>query len=130
MAQTVDDGNLLRLSAISATRPRVVGLTGGIACGKSTVATMCGQRGAHVIDCDALGWQVYADAASPVYAALVTTFGADIVDADRSINRKNLGAKVFGHPAEMKKLTDIVWPAIRELARLKIHVRFRVCHDV
>jgi dephospho-CoA kinase len=51
------------------------------------------------------------------HASIVKSFGADIVDADNRINRQKLGAIVFRDASQMKKLTDIVWPAINQLAQ-------------
>ena len=94
---------------------RVICLTGGIASGKSTAARFLKEHGAHVIDADLLGHQSY-EPGSPAHAKVVEAFGSEVVAADGRIDRKILGAKVFGKPSELKKLTDIVWPAIRTLA--------------
>lgn len=93
---------------------QVVGLTGGIASGKSTVAKILRQQGVKCIDCDALGHATYAPG-SDTFAQLVQVFGEDIVAADGSIDRKVLGGKVFGKPSEMDKLTGVVWPGILQL---------------
>jgi histone H4 len=69
-----------------------------------------------VIDADLLGHRVY-EPGSPGHARIAEVFGADVVAADGRIDRKALGTKVFGQPTELRKLTDIVWPAIRRLAR-------------
>jgi dephospho-CoA kinase len=98
---------------------QVIGLTGGMASGKSTAARFLREQGAHVIDADVLGHRTY-DPGSPAYAKVVAAFGEDILAPDGAIDRKALGAKVFGRPAELKKLTDIVWPAIRALAEEEI----------
>ena len=98
---------------------RVICLTGGIASGKSTAARFLKERGAHVIDADLLGHRSY-EPGSPAHAKVVEAFGSEVVAADGRIDRKVLGARVFGKPAELKKLTDIVWPAIRTLAAEEI----------
>ena len=98
---------------------RVVGLTGGIASGKSTAATLLGELGAHVIDADVLGHQAYNPGTS-AFQAVVKTFGEDIVADDGSIDRRALGGKVFGDEDALRRLTDIVWPEIRRLAELEI----------
>lgn len=98
---------------------RVICLTGGLASGKSTAARYLRELGAHVIDADLLGHRVY-EPGSPAHARIVQTFGADVVGSDGRIDRKALGAKVFGQAGEMRKLTDIVWPAIRRLAAQEI----------
>ena len=98
---------------------RTIGLTGGIASGKSTAARVLGGLGAHGIDADALGHRVY-EPGSPGFAAVVEAFGGDVVGADGGIDRGVLGGKVFGRPDEMRRLTDIVWPEIRALAEREI----------
>jgi dephospho-CoA kinase len=93
----------------------VIGLTGGIASGKSTVARFFREHDIPVIDADILGHRTY-EPGSDTFAAVVRTFGKELVAPDGTIDRKVLGAKVFGKPDELKKLTDIVWPGIRRLA--------------
>jgi phosphopantetheine adenylyltransferase/dephospho-CoA kinase len=96
-----------------------VGLTGGIAAGKSTVARELARRGARVIDADRLGHRAY-EPGTPAHAAVVRAFGPGVVGADGRIDRAALGAHVFGKPFELKRLTDIVWPEIRRLAEAEI----------
>ena len=93
----------------------IIGLTGGIASGKSTVAEFFRERGAPVIDADVLGHRTY-EPGTATFAAVVAAFGDDIVAADGTIDRRALGGKVFGQPDELTRLTDIVWPGIRALA--------------
>ncbi len=93
----------------------VIGLTGGIASGKSTVTTFFRDRGIPVIDADVLGHRTY-EPGTDTYRKVIEAFGSDIVAPDGTIDRKALGARVFGRPDELKKLTDIVWPGIRRLA--------------
>lgn len=97
----------------------VIGLTGGIAAGKSTVARLLGERGAFVIDADLLGHRAYEPGAG-AYRGVVEAFGSDVVAEDGSIDRRALGAKVFGKPEELDRLTGIVWPEIRDLAQREI----------
>ena len=97
----------------------IIGLTGGIASGKSTAAKMLGELGAHVIDADKLGHNAYAKG-SDAFTSVVSVFGQDTVGDDGEIDRKVLGAKVFGSPESLKKLTDIVWPAIKKMAQQEI----------
>lgn len=87
-----------------------VGLTGGVACGKSTVARMFSEMGAQVIDADRIVHQLYAKG-EPVYNALVERFGAGILRADGEIDRPRLATLVFdgGRVAE---LNQIVHPAV------------------
>ena len=90
----------------------VIGLTGGIASGKSAVTAMLAEHGALVIDADKVGHEAYAPG-SDCYRAVIDAFGSDIVAADGEIDRKALGGKVFGNPAERKRLEGIVWPWMR-----------------
>ena len=96
-------------------RVKVICLTGGMASGKSTAARFLKEQGAHVIDADVLGHRTY-EPGTPAHAQVVAAFGRDVQAAGGKIDRKALGARVFGKPAELKKLTDIVWPAISALA--------------
>lgn len=96
----------------------VIGLTGGIASGKSTAARYLGERGATVIDADKLGHRAY-DPGTPGFDKVVAAFGDEVV-SDGQIDRRALGGKVFGDPAELKRLTDIVWPEILDLAKADI----------
>ena len=93
----------------------VIGLTGGIASGKSTVTTFFRDREVPVIDADLLGHKTY-EPGTGTFDAVVAAFGRDIVAPDGTIDRRALGSKVFGRPDELKRLTDIVWPGIRRLA--------------
>ena len=98
---------------------KVICLTGGLASGKSTAARFLKDQGAHVIDADLLGHRTY-EPGSPAQAQVVAAFGTDVLTEDGRIDRKVLGSKVFGKPDELKKLTGIVWPAIRSLAEAEI----------
>jgi dephospho-CoA kinase len=87
----------------------VIGLTGGIASGKSLVSQMLAERGALVIDADKVGHEAYRKDGG-CYQAVVDAFGPDVVGADGEIDRKALGGKVFGDPAQRRRLEGIVWP--------------------
>lgn len=95
---------------------RVIGLTGSIASGKSTVAALLAERGAQIIDADRLGHRAYAPG-TETFAQVVAAFGTGVVAPDGSIDRKRLGTLVFGHPDELALLMSIVGPRIRELAQ-------------
>lgn len=96
----------------------VVGLTGGVATGKSTVAKMFQQCGATVIDADLLARQV-VEPGKPAWRAIVNTFGKTVLNPDRSLNRQALGTIVFCHPAKRLTLEAIIHPRVaREQARL------------
>ena len=97
----------------------VIGLTGGIASGKSTASELLTEFGAVVIDADRVGHRVY-EPNTPGFEKVVNEFGHDVVDEDGSINRQVLGGKVFGRPDQMDRLTAIVWPEIHRLAKREI----------
>lgn len=97
----------------------IIGLTGGIASGKSTAARLLGDWGAHVIDADKLGHQAYLKGTA-AFDQVVATFGVEVVGADGEIDRAQLGAKVFGAGNRLSELTAIVWPAIRAMAAAEI----------
>lgn len=97
----------------------VIGLTGGIASGKSTLSSFARDRGAHVIDADLLGHRAY-EPGTACFNAVVNEFGRDIVADDGTIDRRALSAKVFAEGSSLKRLTDIVWPAIKDLAQTEI----------
>lgn len=96
-----------------------IGLTGGIASGKSVISSLLAERGALIVDADRLGHESYR-AGTETFRRVVETFGRDIVGEDGEIDRKRLGAKVFGDAGARKRLEAIVWPAIREMARERI----------
>jgi len=93
----------------------LVGLTGGVAAGKSTVASRWVELGAVEIDADQLARQAIA-IGTPGFDAVVSTFGSAILDSDSSIDRKALGALVFADSAKREALEAIVHPIVRRLA--------------
>ena len=99
------------MSAMAPRTARVVGLTGGIGSGKSTVAAMLGSLGAFVVDCDGLGRQVI-EPQGRAYARVVDRFGPDIVRDDGQIDRGALAAIVFRDETELAALNAISHPAI------------------
>lgn len=92
----------------------VIGLTGGIASGKSTAAEILRELGASIIDGDRLGHRSY-EPGTPGFQKVVNAFGHDIVAKDGTIDRRVLGGKVFGAPGQLERLNAIVWPEIRTL---------------
>ncbi len=100
---------------------RVIGLTGGIASGKSLVSQQLAELGATIIDADKLGHESYRPG-TDTYRAVIDAFGQDVVSADGEIDRQALGGKVFGDTSgeSRKRLEAIVWPAIRRLAKERI----------
>jgi len=96
----------------------LVGLTGGVATGKSTVAEMFKQCGAVVIDADQLARDV-VEPGKPAWREIVKTFGKTILNPDRSLNRQALGSIVFRHPAKRRALEHIIHPRVaREQTKL------------
>jgi dephospho-CoA kinase len=89
----------------------MVGLTGGIGAGKSTVAAMLAARGAIVVDADAIARQV-VEPGQPTLAALVERFGADVLAPDGSLDRPALAAKAFVDDESRAALEAITHPAI------------------
>lgn len=85
----------------------VIGLAGTIAAGKSTVGQILAERGAIHCDGDKLVHRLY-DPGTPGFDRVVAAFGLDVVGADGFVDRKVLGAKVFGKPEEMNKLTTAI----------------------
>jgi len=86
-----------------------VGLTGGVACGKSTIAAMLVKRGAHYLSADALAHQVYAPGAA-TYDEVVRHFGREILNDDGTVNRTRLANLVFPH--RIAELNAIVHPEV------------------
>lgn len=97
----------------------VIGLTGSIASGKSTIAHMFQQLQIPVIDADQIAREV-VERGKPAHKQIVETFGSNILQSDGEIDRKKLGSLVFENESERKKLNDIVHPVIRaEMLRQK-----------
>jgi dephospho-CoA kinase len=91
-----------------------IGLTGGIACGKSTLAEGLRARGWHVIDTDRIAHELLLPG-QPVGKNVVDAFGSSILQPDQSIDRKVLGRLVFADPLLRAKLNEITHPAIRSV---------------
>lgn len=99
---------------------RIIGLTGGIASGKSTVARILEEKGAQVIDADQLARDVVVPG-TEAHAAIVREFGRDILCPDGAIDRGKLGAIVFADPAARRRLEAITHPAIAKLAEVRLN---------
>lgn len=89
-----------------------IGLTGGIATGKSTVSRLLAERGAAIIDADVIAREIM-EPGHPVLAAVSERFGPGVLHPDGTLNRKKLGEIVFSHPEERKALEALTHPAIR-----------------
>ncbi len=88
-----------------------VGLTGGIACGRSTVAGMFAQRGCYCIDADTIAHRLLQPP-NPTWKRVIEYFGEEILNPDRSIIRKKLGAIVFANREKRERLNSIVHPQV------------------
>lgn len=91
----------------------LIALTGGIASGKSTIATRLAELGAVIVDADAIVRDVQRPG-SPVLEHIAAAFGRDVLSADGALDRAALGARVFGDEAQLARLNAIVHPAVRE----------------
>lgn len=98
---------------------KVVGLTGGIACGKSTVSAYLRELGAVIVDGDIIAREVTEN--MKTFIELMKVFGSQIVDDNGKLDRKALGAIVFGNKEALKKLNDIVHPEVE--AQIKFIVQ-------
>lgn len=108
----------------------IVGLTGGIACGKSFVASVLARLGVPVVDADRVARDVVAPG-TPGLAEVVAVFGPDVVGDDGGLDRKKMAARVFAAPAERKRLEAILHPLIsmestRRLASVPAHAPYAV----
>ena len=90
----------------------IIGLTGGIASGKSTVSKMLGELGLPIVDADIIARQV-VERGEDAYQKIVKQFGEDILTDEGNIDRKKLGAIIFANSEKRKLLNEIVHPAVR-----------------
>jgi dephospho-CoA kinase len=97
----------------------VIGLTGGIGSGKSTVAQMLEQKGAALLSADAVGHEVYLPG-QPAWQEVVDAFGRQVVAEDGTIDRKKLGAIAFGDPEQLRRLNAITHRRMKEMMRAKL----------
>jgi dephospho-CoA kinase len=101
---------------------RVLGLTGGIGSGKSTVARMFIELGAEVIDADQLAREV-VEPGKPALDEIRQAFGSDVLMPDGRLDRRKLAAIVFADPAARARLNDITHPLIRRRMRQEVEAR-------
>ncbi len=97
----------------------VIGLTGGIGSGKTTVSGFLEELGAEVIDADKVGHVTYLPD-MPAWRDLIDAWGEDLLQPNREIDRKKLGAIVFSDPANLEKLNSIVHPRMRDIMNDRI----------
>jgi dephospho-CoA kinase len=98
---------------------KLIGLTGGIASGKSTVARILRQLGAAIVDADGLAREV-VEPDSEGWNEIVATFGTDVLQADRTLDRQKLRALIFNNPDARRQLEAIIHPKVRALAEERI----------
>ncbi|MEF2244818.1 dephospho-CoA kinase [Paenibacillus sp. IITD108] len=98
----------------------IIGLTGGIASGKSTVASLLAKHGVHVVDADQVAREI-VEPGKPALEAIASAFGQAILQKDGSLNRGALGQIVFQDQSQLKKLEAITHPAIREQMQSSLH---------
>ena len=98
---------------------RVIGLTGGVGTGKSTVSQFLQELGAVLLDADKVAHESYLPD-SPVWKELIATFGEEIRQPNREIDRRRLGGIVFNDPEALAKLNSIVHPRMREMMEQKL----------
>lgn len=97
----------------------IIGLTGSIATGKSTVSRMLREKGYPIIDADEISRQV-VEPGSPVLTSITEAFGPDVLLSDGSLNREMLGSLIFNDRENREKLNGIMHPAVRkEMLRQK-----------
>lgn len=100
-------------------KPKIIGLTGGIATGKSTVSKLILNKGFPLIDADVIAREVVR-IGEDAYNKIIEEFGKEILQSDKSIDRKKLGDLVFGNKELRLKLNSIVHPEIYKKIREKI----------
>ena len=98
---------------------KLVGLTGGIASGKSTVAKILGRLGAAIVDADVLSREVVAPGHDG-WKEIVATFGREVLQPDQTLDRQKLRTIIFNNPEARKKLEAIIHPRVRALAEQRI----------
>jgi len=98
---------------------RLIGLTGGIASGKSTVAKILQQFGAAIINADELSREV-VEPGQPAWHEIVAAFGSDVLQTNQSLDRQKLRTLIFNHPEARKQLEAIIHPRVRALAEQRI----------
>jgi dephospho-CoA kinase len=89
----------------------VVGLTGGVASGKTTVSQILQHEGAYLIDADQIAREL-VEPRTPIWGELIRAFGKEILQEDESINRKKLAATVFSNPEKRRLIEEILHPQI------------------
>ena len=108
---------------------KLIGLTGGIASGKSTVAQILAELGAAIISADSLAREV-VDPESEGWHEIVTAFGNDVLLADRTLDRQKLRSIIFNNVDARKTLESIIHPRVRTLAEQRIREHATAGYDI
>ncbi|MDP3880513.1 MAG: dephospho-CoA kinase [Dehalococcoidales bacterium] len=108
---------------------KVIGLTGGIGSGKSTVARFLAEMGAIILDADKLGHEVFKPD-TPAWHEVVATFGTEVLSPGGEIDRQKLGGIVFNDPEALSRLNRIMHPRINDMAKARIEEYRRQGADV
>jgi len=98
---------------------KVIGLTGGIGSGKSTVSGLLAELGAILIDADKVGHELLKPG-TEVWCEVVAAFGRQILTPDSDINRKKLGEVVFSHPESLSQLNQIMHPRMYDMVEAQL----------
>lgn len=114
-----DAGALTALSALSAYRSLVVGLTGGIASGKSSVSATFAELGAAIVDTDVIARELVVPGSAGL-AAIVDAFGTQVLAVDGTLDRRRLRGRVFADSGARQQLEAILHPRIRSEARAQV----------
>ncbi|MGD6774208.1 MULTISPECIES: dephospho-CoA kinase [Bacillaceae] len=109
--------------------PLVIGLTGGIASGKSTVANMLRDKNIPIVDADIVAREV-VEIGTDTYKELVKEFGTEILNDDKTLNRPKLGSIIFQDETKRQKLNNIMHPSIRTSMKEKTQKFLEDGHEV
>ena len=109
--------------------PLIIGLTGGIASGKSTVANMLRGKSIPIVDADVVAREV-VEIGTDTYKKLVSEFGQEILNSDKTLNRPKLGSIIFQDQEKREKLNSIMHPSIRTSMKEKTQKYIEDGHEV
>jgi dephospho-CoA kinase len=115
----VEGGSRLSANFKTEEKMKVIGLTGGIGSGKSTVSQFLVELGAIIIDADKIGHEVFKPG-TEAWREVVSAFGKRILADDGAIDRKKLSTIVFGNPETRTRLNEIMHPRIYEVVKAQI----------
>lgn len=112
-----------------ALKPYIIGLTGGIASGKSSVAEKLQKLGAGLVNCDKIAHDLYLPGKDG-FRAIIEHFGSSILTSDGFIDRKLLGDVVFNNREQLEKLNTLIWPLILREAKKEINILYTKNNDI